>query len=140
MNVLLHFLINIFLAYLVNLGPADILLVGLGGILIDIDHIIYLIFISKSFSIKKMLLLHNKNYKSHSPGFYIFHTIEFIVLFIIIGYFMSNWIFLIAVGFLLHWIVDALDYLFFYRSLYPWIKYHSLAYILIRKPERIFVN
>lgn len=128
MNTFFHFLINIFIAFILKFSFLEIFLIGLGGILIDIDHIINLIFVQKIYSIKKMVKFCKENYKKHIPHFYFFHTFESIFLLLIISYFLNWYFFLIVFGFLLHFILDILTYICFYKSIYPWIKYYSFIY------------
>jgi len=133
MNIIFHFLINIIIAILLKLNPIEILLVGLGGVLIDIDHIFYIVFKEKIYSIKKAIKFHKREFKLMKPHFFFFHFIEIIILLLAISYFTNWYAFLIFFGFLLHWLADALKYIYFYRSFFPWIKYYSLIAYLIKK-------
>lgn len=136
MNILIHFLINILIAFLFRLSLIEILLVGLGGVLIDIDHIFYMLFGQKIYSIKKAWKFHKKEFKAMRPHLYIFHFIEIILIIMLIFYHINQYIFLIFFGFLLHWIFDAVKYIYHYKSLKPWIKYYSLVIYSVRYKNR----
>ena len=134
MNVVFHFIINIIIAFLLKLSPVEILLVGLGGVLIDVDHIFYFIFGKKIYSIKKAKKFHKKEFKLMRPHFFFLHFIEIILILLASSYYLNWYAFLILFGFLLHWFADALKYIYFYRSFLPWIKNYSLiAYLVLKK-------
>lgn len=130
MNILLHFIINIVFGLVVNLSLFEASLIGLGGVIIDIDHVFYMIFGKKIYSINGMWKFHVRENAIKRPHVYIFHFIEVILLIGIISYFVNWYLFLIIIGFGLHWIFDCISYLFKYKSFKPWINYLSLiAYI-----------
>ncbi len=133
MNIIFHFLINIIIAILLKLSHVEIILVGLGGILIDIDHIFYIIFGEKIYSFKKAVKFHKREFKLMRPHFYFLHFLEIIFVLLIISYYFNWYFFLIFFGFLLHWIFDALKYIYVYKSFLPWIKYYSLIVYSITK-------
>ena len=126
MNILIHFIINIFIASIFLKESLEILLIGLGGILIDIDHPLYLIFARKIYNLKEMWKFHKKESKINRPHYYIFHYIEIIILLLFISYFINRYLFLIFFGFFLHWVVDAIMYKNYYKSFKPWIKHYSI--------------
>jgi hypothetical protein len=134
MNTIFHFLINIIIAILLKLNLVEILLVGFGGVLIDIDHIFYMIFGEKIYSFKKAAKFSKKEFKLMRPHFFFLHFVEVIGLLLVISYLVSWYALLIFFGFLLHWIFDALKYIYVYKSFSPWIRYYSLiAYFIAKK-------
>jgi hypothetical protein len=48
----------------------------------------------------------NKRKKIYS-GFYLFHGIEWIIIFFLLGYYLAPRCSYIAIGFLLHWVADT---------------------------------
>ncbi len=133
MHVLTHFFINVLIGCIAKLKFIEILLLGLGGIFPDIDHILYIIFGEKIHSIKKAWKFHKREFKLMRPHFFVLHFIEIIIILSVVSYFINWYLFLIFLGFILHWIADAIKYLWFYKSLLPWIKYYSLiGYFLIK--------
>jgi hypothetical protein len=92
------------------------IIIAISGFLIDLDHIIY--YIPKGFKNWK------KDFKNKSPHFYIFHTLEFIILIGIVCFYY-NFMFLVWIGFLIHLATDALTYLYNYKTNLFWLKYWS---------------
>ena len=108
------------------------LIISLSGVFIDIDHIFYQYFFTKNKSIKKMWKWHNKENAIHRPHFYIFHIIEFLVLFFIFSFFLNRIMFLISIGFVLHFFIDAIMYTKYHKSL-SWLKEFSIIYLIKKK-------
>ena len=123
MNIIVHFLINVIIAFILRMNLTEVLLVGLGGIIVDIDHLLYVIF--KKISIKDAIKYGLKEFKLKRPHVYIFHFIEPVL---VISYFINWYFFLLIFGVLLHIFADVISYVVFYKSLPPWIKYMSLLY------------
>ena len=132
MNILIHFLFNILFGEIFRFKWEEILLIGLGGVIIDLDHILYQFFIVKNRTIKQMWEWHKRESKINRPHYYVFHYLEIMLIITILGYFFNWYLFLIFLGFILHWIVDAIMYINYYKSLNPWIKYYSLIGTITR--------
>jgi hypothetical protein len=80
------------------------------GVLVDLDHYIFYVLKTKSFSPSRFYTFHKKLNKEKNFGLvkndlYIFHSIEFIFLFGILSIF-SDIIFLAWLGILVHRVVD----------------------------------
>jgi len=135
MNIIFHFLINIILALPFKLTIFEIFLIGLGGVLIDIDHVFYMIFKERRYSIKRMFKFHQRENAIKRPHFYLFHFIEIILILVLFGYFTNWYLFLIFIGFGLHWIFDVVSYIVMYKAFKPWINYLSiiLYYLKIKR-------
>lgn len=104
-------------------------LIFLSSFLIDIDHYFYFIYKKRSFNLKKSYIwfINKGKYlekltpferREVSTGFYCFHGVEFVLILIILGLLLSKYFFYIAIGILIHLILD-------------WIK-------IIIKRERFF--
>jgi len=115
----------------VGLSGLEIMMVILGGILIDIDHVIYMFFGKGLRSVKAMAKFHQKNFASMTPHVYVLHFLEVIMILMMVSYFINWYLFLIFVGFWLHWVADAIKYLWTYNSFRPWSKYFLLSYYLV---------
>jgi hypothetical protein len=111
MNILLHFIINIILASPFNLTITQIIFVGLGGILIDVDHILYQFFVVKNKTPKQMWKWHKQEYKILRNHLFIFHNIEFTILLMAIAYPINFYFFLFSIGMFLHLIQDILNHI-----------------------------
>ncbi len=135
MNIFVHFFLNMLLFYPFKRNNTELMIVGLSGILIDIDHVIHILFKEKLLSPKKIIKWSKRELKLHRPHMFIFHTIEPIIIFIILASFIHYYLFLVAIGFLLHWLSDAVQYIFIYKSYKPWMQYFSLTYYLMSKPK-----
>ena len=127
MNILTHFILNILIGLPFKLNYTELLLLGLGGIFIDIDHIIYQYFIVKNKTIKEMWAWHKKENAIHHPHFYIFHQIELIIIFTIVSFYLNRFLFIFSLGFFLHFIEDSIMYFSYYRNL-SWLKHFSVIY------------
>jgi len=132
MNLIWHIFINGMVGALIRLNGWEILMLILGGVLIDIDHIGYMFFGAKLRTINAMRNFHVRNFKSMTPHFYVFHFLEVIMVLLMISYFVNWYLFLVFVGFWLHWVADVLKYLWVYGSFRPWSRYFLLAYYLVR--------
>ena len=128
MHGLWHIVLGLILGLLVGLGNIEILFFVLGGALIDIDHLLYMMIGERIFSVKGMIDFHKKNFETMTPHFYALHFIEIIVLSCIVFYFVNWYLFLFALGMLFHWVCDVLKYIWFYRDFKSWIKYYSLVF------------
>ena len=91
------------------------LFIAIGTLLIDLDHPIYVIFFEKIYTPLGFWKFHKKEHKMHRPHLYLFHLVEFNVLFLICSYFINYYLFLIAIGFVLHLAEDAVSYYLYYR-------------------------
>ncbi len=126
-----HIFVNGVVASMLRLKGIEILLIILGGVLIDIDHLGYMFFGRKLRSVESMVKFHRKNFASMTPHLYVFHFLEVIMVLLMVSYFINWYLFLIFVGFWLHWVTDVLKYLWIYGSFRPWSKYFLLAYYLV---------
>lgn len=122
MNIFIHFLIN-FLITLPFLTLEHALIVGLAGILIDLDHILYQFITLKHKSIKQMWAWHKQENEQHNAHFYIFHTVEFILVLVLMSQ-ISGFILLVSLGFMLHILMDLLAHIT--CGDYSWKKYVSI--------------
>ncbi|MFA4960874.1 MAG: hypothetical protein WC548_04400 [Candidatus Pacearchaeota archaeon] len=130
MHIIIHAIINFIFGLILNLNRLEIFALVIGGIIIDIDHIVYMVS-RKIYTPKEMLKFHIQESKIMRPHFYFMHFIEPILLLMIIFYFVNILMFYFFLGFLFHWIFDAISYIYFYKSSWPWIKYYSLTKLLI---------
>lgn len=125
-----HFVINFALGLVLNFTLKDALLLGTTGILIDIDHPLYFVISHKKISFSKFIEWTLHEYAIHNPHLYIFHTLESIMLLLVLG--ISNKLFfLVGFGFLIHLSVDAATYLIYYKSFKPWSKYFTLTTLIL---------
>ncbi len=136
MHLLFHFIFNGILAPVVGLSLLEILIVALGGILIDIDHLVHIFFVQRVRTVKGIYKWIIREDSVHRPHFYFFHTLEVVILFAIMSFFLNHYLFLLSMGFLVHYFTDMVGYLIYYRSHLPWSRYLFLTYYLISKPPK----
>jgi len=134
----LEFLINLITPVAVSLilgfSPSETALVVIGVFLIDIDHLFYMLYDPKIKSVSDGLSFTKREYKKHNPHFYLFHTVEFIIIFLVISFlYFENGLLYIALGFIINFIIDIFTYLIYYKKTDPWLKYLSLFYYLTFK-------
>ena len=142
-----HFLIGLFSSIiLLAFFPNEILSISLfflASFLIDFDHYIYFIFTKKSFNLKKAYFwfknkskkikeIPERERKNYSTGIYIFHGIEWVILFCTLGIIANKLFFFISAGMLLHLIFDWIEK---YTSSRTYPHKVSLIYDLLKFPK-----
>ncbi len=125
LHLFYHLAGNALVAVLLNLSIIETVVLVIFGIGIDIDHILRLIFVEKIYHPQKMYKWIRKNEAIHQPFFFIFHTIEFQILFLLFGYLTNKYIFILALAFFVHFISDAILYIGIFRSFKPWGRYFT---------------
>lgn len=120
-HLVINFLIAIILFFLFpNMFPVTaFIIITIMGSLVDIDHIFY-------YAIKGGN--QKKDFKESNPHFYIFHTIESLILFAVLSFFLPIFLF-IFLGSLIHNLFDILTYIYIGR--YDFLKYSSIIYFLL---------
>jgi hypothetical protein len=127
MKFLGHLLIGILILLLYPLIGSMAIIISLSSILIDLDHIQIMIK-EKAYSIKKIKQLIKKTRdeyeKDHKNAFngqiFILHSIEFAALLLIISYFYHIFLF-IAIGCLIHIMIDAIHHSINRMPVYKWL-------------------
>lgn len=137
-----HFVLTTLLAItLIPILKEKVLLLYLGGFLIDVDHYIEHIFSHKTLSIKhaykfymkksKIILKQTKKGIPHrfKPYFHFFHTIEVYLILIILSFY-STYALIILIGLTFHQLLDLGDFIY-NKIKYPILKYER-CYSLIQ--------
>ena len=87
-------------------------LVFIFGFFIDVDHYLYDIIRFRNLNLKKSYLIHMDKKTKIKDQLHIFHTIEFLILFVILTIIYNNvYLLLLIIGFLLHWILDFIYFI-----------------------------
>ncbi len=107
MHTISHLIINTAVGLLLGFSPENALLLGLFGILIDLDHFVYYLYKGKSF--KSLYRAGSKHWLEYKPRFFIFHTLEFNILLLVLGALHPLFL-LIALAFAIHVFCDGYDY------------------------------
>lgn len=83
----------------------------LASVFIDVDHNIFYVYRKKDWNFKNAYRFYKKLPLKHKPVVHIFHTIEFIILILVLSYLWSSFIF-IFLGIVLHSIIDIIIMLY----------------------------
>lgn len=132
MNFLMHALVNAIIAvsshYLFGLDWVMVLVFISAGILIDLDHIFFLVFKHRTLDPKKLISAGGDMRKRMQPGLYIFHSPEFNALLLALSFF--NPIFLVIfISDMIHISMDIIEHYRHHRHL-SWIKEWSIIHSL----------
>jgi len=111
---LTHFLVSLFIAVL--LYPVfgwEVLMIFIGGVLIDVDHYMLYIYRFKKFSLKECYKYYHidikkNNFKDVFGALLIFHTIEFLLLSVFLSIY-SKLALMFTVGLLAHYTLDTIE-------------------------------
>lgn len=100
-----------------------VLLIILGGVLVDIDHYLYYVVKFKDYNLKKAIKFYRKitlkkDVKLYGEVIRIFHTIEFLIV-VLIGAFFSKYLLLIAIGSCIHVLMDISAEIKIFKHLTP---------------------
>jgi hypothetical protein len=146
-----HFLygaiVAVFLFFVpfVNFWESLVFLVS--TVLIDVDHYFYYVSKKRKYDIKgayrwfkakeklwKALQPHDR--KHYYTGFYLFHGIEWLIIFFLLGYFCNSIFYFIFLGMLFHLILDwvmqerySYPYRFKFSVIYDYFKFKKLRLI-----------
>ena len=130
-HILFSILFSAILFYL-NKGPWFILPFFLASVLIDVDHYLFYIFKKKNFNLVKAY----RYYQKPKRELFIFHTIEFFILFLLLTFlftvFPFSFSFLlwtIFFGILFHQVLDIIHDSFEKKKEYK-SKYSLIMYLL----------
>ena len=134
-HVIANLIIFIPLLTLLKMFSLDlIILIIAWGVLIDVDHLFYYFYKLRTFSFSKVLEYSNKDFISDRPHFYLFHTIDFFLIFgigLLVVNFDTTLSLLFLTG-LIHWILDSIRHYIHHKN-FSWLKYYSTFYYLLKK-------
>ena len=109
MSPLIHFLASLLIAiFLFPIDGWNVLLIFVGGVLIDIDHLFWYIIKFKEFNLLKMYKWCRglRDIAMFKNLLFIFHTAEFFILIAILSFF-SEELFMVFIGLLVHYMLDV---------------------------------
>jgi hypothetical protein len=112
---------------------------SLGGIIYDLDHFLYYGITTKPRTIAKIKERMTIDYAESNPHFYVCHTIEFILIILVIAFYFESSLLLISLsGWIVHMIIDSFGYIALYKSHLPWLPYFSfISYFISKKRHTI---
>jgi hypothetical protein len=130
MYLSVHLLLTLLLcAVLYPFIGAGVALIFVGGLIVDADH--YIAFAAKFRTLdpKKCYKFYMEKYSKNESYLFIFHTLEFQMLVLILGVFYRPLLFLLA-GMLFHIFLDVVGESRFRKK---WKRKFSLVYRLVSK-------
>jgi len=146
-----HFLYGLIVAILIFFFPFvnfwEALVFLASTVLMDVDHYIYYIKRKNKYNLKGAYrwfkakeklwtAIQPHDRKHYYTGFYIFHGIEWLVLFGILGYFVNSIFYFVLAGMFFHLILDWITqemynypYRFKFSVIYDYLKFKKLRLI-----------
>jgi hypothetical protein len=133
MKAVTHLWINaiagiVILSLIDELSFLNFLLFQVGGILVDIDHVIYHVVSERNISFKEFVRIHKKLFKTMTPKFYFFHTFEVIALLCWLSLYLPS-LQVMMLGYLVHMACDIIKYMYVCRN-FAWAKHWFLVWNL----------
>lgn len=128
MFTLVHSLINAAFGLTLGFSSSQTFFFVLGGTLIDLDHLFYVFIAKKMFSPKKIFTYFFTRRGVVYKRLFIFHTIEFQLLSLIVSFFVAEWLFFFFLGFTFHVACDLLYHWWRYRDFKWRDRYFSLIF------------
>lgn len=108
------------------ISPEEALFI-IGANCLDVDHIFSMIAETNSFNIKKWIKTALRKQKIMQPGYFIFHTIEFTIIFTILSLLSAHRITKIfAASWLLHLFYDITWYIRYHKTNLVWTKHWTI--------------
>ncbi len=146
-----HFLIGSISSIFIYLNFPEISILNiiiflLASVLIDVDHYLYYVYRKKDWNLKNAINWFMRNGKALKKldikkraefytGFCFLHGIEVLILLAILGYFINNIFSFIALGFLVHLILDYIHQANYkgrfdkFSIIYDYFKYGDLKFV-----------
>lgn len=119
----------------------NVLLILIGGVLIDVDHYLWFIYKYKNISLidcyrHYIFQLEKNNQKENFGILLIFHTIEFLLITIALAFYFKP-VFIFTIGLLSHY---ALDLIFLYFAVKRFIADNSTIHWIYRNSDSKSLN
>lgn len=122
-HILIGGAISLILLFVFDISPTNTILFFLSSFLLDFDHYIYAVYKTKSYNPKKAYLffinkskflkkIPKENWRKYYSGVYVFHGVETIIFFILLGILISKIFFYISAGIFLHLLLDWAEKIF----------------------------
>lgn len=137
MHVVTHTLASTFLAagdILISkeVDASKLFLIAAGGILVDLDHVVYF-GVKNKFNFQNAIKEHNKCNKTSEPRLFLLHSFEAILFFSLMALIYSEMKYFL-IGLLAHLLMDVVLYIKRKKGM-VWVKMWSISYQLLQKRE-----
>ncbi|PIN77163.1 hypothetical protein COV15_02885 [Candidatus Woesearchaeota archaeon CG10_big_fil_rev_8_21_14_0_10_34_12] len=107
-HIVLGAIFSLVLFYFFHFTFSQISLVFLASVLIDFDHFLFYFSRNKNLNLKKAYYWHKAIIYDHKPIVQTFHTVEFLILILLLSFIWKLFIF-VFIGMIFHSAVDIID-------------------------------
>ncbi len=135
-HAILGIILSILIYIIFKITYIEAFLIFFASVFIDFDHYLWFILKKKDFSLKNAYNMHKMGYqqlKKDRSGYdknplkvlHIFHTVEFLIIVLILSYFWNGFLFLL-IGMVFHILLDMVEMVysgFFYSREYFLTRY-----------------
>ena len=126
------FSVLIYFIFQITLFQASLILFA--SIFIDVDHYVFYVSRKKNFNLKKAYYWHKGLPKNHKTIMHIFHTLEFMILILILSFFWNGFFF-IFIGMVFHSALDLIDIFYNYKF---GVRELSFIRYILRSKDKYF--
>ncbi len=130
-HAILGIISSILIYFIFKITFFEAFLIFFASVFTDFDHYTWYVLKKKDFSLKNAYIFQKKEmHIKHKPIMHIFHTIEFLILILILSYFF-NLLWFLLIGMLFHSFLDIIDMQ--YRGILNLREYSLTRYIMSDK-------
>ena len=129
-HIFLGFIFSYILYWFTSISIFEASLIFLSSFLIDFDHYVWYGIRKKSWNLKSAYLWNKNLPKNHKPIMHVFHTVEFIIIVIVLAYFFKPFLF-ILMGMLFHSALDLIE--MFYKKNLGCREFSLIRYLISNK-------
>jgi len=130
-HAILGAVFSILIYFIFHISLFNAFLILFASIFIDFDH--YVLYVEKKndFSLKNAYnFLKKESSKKHKPMLHIFHTIEFMILILVLSFFWQGFLF-IFIGMIFHSALDIGDLI--YHKKYTAREHFLIRYLILKQ-------
>lgn len=134
-HIILGAILSIIVFIIFKISLISAIIIFLASFLIDIDHYLVYVMNTKDWSLQNSYKSYKNVPRNHKPMMHFLHTIEFLIILLILGFFFPIFI-LIFLGFIFHSNLDIVDMLS--KNQLSQREYFFTRYLLKRNTNRYF--
>jgi hypothetical protein len=131
-HIVLGAIFSILIYFLFNISLFQASLIFLASVFIDVDHYIWFVLNKKDWNLKSAYEWHKKIPLNHKPFIQIFHTVELLIILLILSYFWFGFLF-ILLGIVFHSILDLIE-MSYTRTIH--LREYSLIAAYLKKSHK----
>jgi len=137
-HAILGAVFSVLIYFIFHVSLFNVSLIFLASVLIDFDHYVFYIQKKNDFSLKNSYnFLKKESQKKHKPMLHIFHTLEFMILIIILSFIWQGFLF-VFIGMIFHSAFDIGD--FIYHKKYTAREHFLIRYLILKQkyPDKYY--